>query len=193
MVPKGARISLIAALSEKGYEHYELFNSAGEKKRGVSAEDFRSFILDLVPKIPRNSVIILDNCKIHHAEILQETWKMIKGTYGIDHFFLPPYSPFLNPIELSFNTLKIAVKSKDLYNRGDLVETLKRCIPEVITSDSSKKWFQHCFKFYQQCAIGLPFSGRILDLTILDDINSQDSSPSTSLTSSKPSVTIEEM
>lgn len=122
LVPKGPCISLIAALSETaGYVHYELFNSAGDKKRGVQAEDFRSFLLNLAPKIPHNSVIILDNCKIHHADILTETWKLLKMSYGIDYLFLPPYSPFLNPIEYSFNTLKKAVKQEDFFTIEEIL------------------------------------------------------------------------
>jgi len=162
LVPKGPRVSLIAALSESGYAHYELFNSIGDKKRGVNGDDFRSFLLNLAPKIPRNSVLVLDNCKIHHAELLQETWKMLQITYGIDHLFLPAYSPFLNPIELSFNALKISVKNGEFYNRGDLLQVIERSIVSTITPENSTQWFAHCTKFYQQCALGLPFSGKIL-------------------------------
>jgi len=69
------------------------------RKKGTNAEDFRNFLLDLFPKIPRGSVIILDNCKIHHADAVDVVWQMGKVTYDIDKLFLSPYSPFLNPIE----------------------------------------------------------------------------------------------
>jgi len=140
VAPKGSRISLLAALEEsKGYAHYQLFNSAGEKKRGVNANDFQLFVLSLAPKVPHNSVLILDNCRIHHAESLNETWKMLKLTYGIEHIFLPPYSPFLNPIEYSFNVLKENVKSQPFYNRGELISVIERAISTSITSENTKK------------------------------------------------------
>jgi len=43
VMPKGQRISLIAALDSTGIVHHVSFNSLGDKKRGVNAEDFRSF------------------------------------------------------------------------------------------------------------------------------------------------------
>lgn len=85
LCPKGPRISLIGALSEDGYPHFQLFNHLGDKKRGVQADDVRSFLLDLGPKIPRGSVILLDNAKVHHAELLTETFRVLKVFYS--HFF----------------------------------------------------------------------------------------------------------
>ena len=61
----------IYMLSKVKDVHYKLFNHAGEKKHGVNAKDFRSFFM-------YKSVIILDNCCIHHAETLTETYDIIK-------------------------------------------------------------------------------------------------------------------
>jgi len=62
-----------------------------------------------------NSVLLLDNCRIHKCEELQEVLKS-KGLYlshacecwanigiGCILKFIPPYSPDLNPIEESFS------------------------------------------------------------------------------------------
>eukprot|EP01112_Ceratiomyxa_fruticulosa_P023632 TRINITY_DN912_c0_g1_i1.p1 TRINITY_DN912_c0_g1~~TRINITY_DN912_c0_g1_i1.p1 ORF type:complete len:547 (+),score=142.39 TRINITY_DN912_c0_g1_i1:136-1776(+) len=179
LVPKGSRISLIAALSELGYPHYQLFNDLGDKKRGVRAEDFRSFLLDLAPKIPRNAVILLDNAKIHHAELLVPTFQMLKQTYGIDHIFLPPYSPFLNPIELSFNSIKMCVSSKTFFNRGDLIRAIEEAIVETVTSEHAKQWFEHSHKYHAQCALGLPFTGKICDPDFIQNLPSSSSTTTT--------------
>jgi len=168
LVPKGNRISLIAAMGLTGYVHQFQFNSMGEKKRGVKAEDFRSFLLDLAPKCQRNCVLVLDNCKIHHAAILKATYEMLKATYGIDHLFLPPYSPFLNPIELSFNTIKAKVASCDMFNRGDLIRVLESAIASEVTAEHCVRWFKHAAKFYPQCGMGLPFHGCILNPELTD-------------------------
>jgi len=53
LVPKGQRVSQIAALSENGFVHSKVINSEGDKKRGVNA---------------RGSVFILDNARIHHSD-----------------------------------------------------------------------------------------------------------------------------
>src|SRR5262249_54826120 len=117
--------------------------------------------------------LILDNCKIHHATLLEEMWKMLKNTYGIEHLFLPTYSPFLNPIEPSFNALKTTVRNAEFYNRGDLIRAIEQGISSTITAENVKKWFEHCVQFYQQCALGLPFTGKILapDLANVDNVS----------------------
>jgi transposase len=49
-----------------------------------------------------NSVIIMDNARIHHDNDLVE---LIEGL-GCRVVFLPPYSPDYNPIEMAFSTIK---------------------------------------------------------------------------------------
>ena len=46
-----------------------------------------------------HSVVILDNCSIHH---IPEIVHMIQEVGALVHF-LPPYSPDLNPIEEAFS------------------------------------------------------------------------------------------
>jgi len=72
LVPKGKRITVIACLSNAGITHIRIVESYGEK-RGTNAEDFRNFLIDLFPKMNRNSLLISDNAKIHHAELLKNT------------------------------------------------------------------------------------------------------------------------
>ena len=70
------------------------------------------------------SVIVLDNCKIHKdprilnaitsAQVLSSLAYILSLCVlitvfpsGMRYEFLPPYSPDLNPIELSFNDIKM--------------------------------------------------------------------------------------
>jgi transposase len=172
LLPKGQRISVIAALSKSGITHHQQVNSLGDKKRGITADDFRLFLLDLAQKIPRNAVLILDNAKIHHAERLDSTWTMLKETYAIDHLFLPPYSPFLNPIEYAFNVWKNAVRSAEFYNRGDLARVIDEKV-SVITPENAEEFFKKTIEYHPQAALGLPFTGKPLEPTRLDGTTMQ--------------------
>ena len=53
-----------------------------------------------------NSVLVLDGASYHKSP----SFKSIMDFYGIKIIFLPPYSPYLNPIELDFNTVKQYVR-----------------------------------------------------------------------------------
>jgi transposase len=162
VVPKGKRVNLIACLGQNGFVHHRIVNPTGDKKNGVDAEEFRAFLADLVPKLPRGAVLVLDNAKIHHAEKLDSMWVMIKQTYGIDHCFLPPYSPFMNPIEYAFCKLKGLVQQSEFYRRGDLVEVIQGHIPSITTEDT-QQFFKKSFSYFPQAALGLPFQGKALD------------------------------
>jgi len=50
---------------------------------------------DLLPKIPTNAVIVMDNASFHKRKDMTEAIK----NAGHTPLFLPPYSPDLNPIE----------------------------------------------------------------------------------------------
>ena len=54
-----------------------------------------------------HSVVIMDNCSIHHVP---ETVSMIEEVGAMVHF-LPPYSPDLNPIEEAFSKVKSEIKN----------------------------------------------------------------------------------
>ena len=50
----------------------------------------------------KNSVLVLDNTKIHHDQELLD----YLDAFGVKVEFLPPYSPDFNPIETAFSTIK---------------------------------------------------------------------------------------
>jgi transposase len=60
------------------------------------------FEFELIPLLPENALVIMDNASFHRKNIL---WS-IAERYDIFVLFLPPYSPELNPIELSWANFK---------------------------------------------------------------------------------------
>ena len=56
----------------------------------------------LLPKIPENSFIVMDNAAFHNGVEMQ---KLIKDA-GHTLLYLPPYSPDLNPIEKKWAQVK---------------------------------------------------------------------------------------
>ena len=72
-----------------------------------------------------NSVIILDNAKIHHNEDLIEYLQ----AFGIHVEFLSPYSPDLNPIETAFSVMKSFLK-----NNRDFIENFDSSIYALLVA-----------------------------------------------------------
>jgi len=77
--------------------------------------------LDVQFQNNRNDVLIMDNCSFHHRKDVIALLKMKK----INHRFLSPYSPQLNPIEEYFSHFKAVLSlirpvpknKRDLMNR----------------------------------------------------------------------------
>jgi len=63
----------------------------------------------LIPKLPKNSVIVMDNARFHKSHNLRS---MIENAGHLLEY-LPPHSPGLNPIEHKWPQAK---SRKDKYN-----------------------------------------------------------------------------
>ena len=77
---------------------------------------------------------------------------------SIKVIFLPPYSPFLDPIEYSFHSIKLYVHRKEPKNPLALVSEIK----SAITPEKSKKFFSHCQRLYRPCTKFQEITGMVL-------------------------------
>ena len=95
---RGRNATVIAAISDQvGLLYYEIHFTS------VTKEVFGNFIFQLEVILEDElAVLIMDNAPIHNGLETECPNLQIK--------FLPPYSPFLNPIENSFSVLKSAIK-----------------------------------------------------------------------------------
>ena len=98
---RGDRVSAIAALNINGFFAWGMTEGTFDRKsfHKVMVEN----ILPRMNPYPApNSILILDNAKIHmYPELLEAVHSI-----GALVFFLCPYSPQFNPIEVAFSVLK---------------------------------------------------------------------------------------
>ena len=98
---RGKRLSILAALDHKGFLAWE--TTPGTFSRHEFHYAFANKILPTINPWPLpRSIIVMDNAKIHLYSGLED---MVHKA-GAILMFLPPYSPELNPIEMSFGQLK---------------------------------------------------------------------------------------
>lgn len=84
------RTNAIGALLGKDLLTLSLFDC------NINTEAFSAWAeQDLLPKLPSESVLVMDNATFHKSKSMQEK---IRGAGHILEY-LPPYSPDLNPIE----------------------------------------------------------------------------------------------
>ncbi|KAF5392338.1 hypothetical protein D9757_001550 [Collybiopsis confluens] len=99
---RGQRVSILPALTLDGFIGYDIIPGS------ITAEKFLSFLRRHVipyatPYPGPRSVIIVDNCNIHHNEAVRQ---LIEDDALCKLVYLPPYSPDFNPIEQAFSSIK---------------------------------------------------------------------------------------
>jgi transposase len=73
----------------------------------INGESFRAYVEQvLVPTLKPGDIVIIDNLGSHKGKAVR---RLIRAT-GAKLFFLPPYSPDLNPIEQVFAKLKTLLR-----------------------------------------------------------------------------------
>jgi len=94
---KDKRTNIIAGLCEGKHLAVQCYEHS---TTAAFFEDWFEF--ELIPFLPVNALVIMDNASFHRKTILFD----IANRYGIHVLFLPPYSPQFNPIEHSWANFK---------------------------------------------------------------------------------------
>jgi transposase len=61
---------------------------------------------ELVPALKPGQIVVADNLSSHKSTKVIDLLR----SWGHDLIFLPPYSPYLNPIEMAFSKLKTLIR-----------------------------------------------------------------------------------
>jgi transposase len=105
----------------------------------IDGESFRTYVEKvLVPTLHPGDIVIMDNLGSHKAKAVRQ---LIRAA-GAKLFFLPKYSPDLNPIEQVFAKLKHLLRKVAARS----VETICTAIGEILgafTPDECANYFQN--------------------------------------------------
>ena len=138
LLVRGERISVITAMSMEGIIAMKIVRG------GVNGDAFYEFICNnlvqhLMPfnSTNKHSVVVLDNCSIHHVDEVRE---LLNDTSVLTQF-LPPYSPDYNPIELAFSKVKYMIRSMEMEMQAiDDIETIVLSAFSTITVSDCQAW-----------------------------------------------------
>lgn len=163
---RGKRVTLIAAIAPgHGLIHHDVIRG------GLTADLFQDFLSELSSILgpETEAVFVFDNCRSHLN---------MSTTYASHTIrFLPPYSPYLNPIELTFSVFKSHVKmhlsnihvpivnraaatarNMTLANYGYTVleEAVEYAVEKTYSTAYVDSCHRHTYSFLNRCLEGEP-------------------------------------
>ena len=123
---KKSSINMISSITNQGKVRFMLYQET------MTSQVFIKFLSRLVKDAKRKVFLILDNHRVHHSKIVKEWLEQYKEQ--IELFYLPSYSPELNPDEYLNGNLKQRIRSgmparsqKDLIKKTrSFMKTLQR-------------------------------------------------------------------
>lgn len=131
------RVNLISTVTNQGKVRFMVY------KDRMNSDTLIKFMKRLIKGSPRKVFLILDNLRVHHSYAVRDWLEEHKEQ--IELFFLPSYSPELNPDEYLNCDLKAGVHSRaPARTRDQLIsKTISHLRKLQKLSKRVKKYFQH--------------------------------------------------
>jgi transposase len=109
----------------------------------INAESFLLYVEEvLVPTLKPGDIVIMDNLGSHRVKAVR---RAIRAA-GARLFFLPKYSPDLNPIEMFFAKLKHWLRKAARRSGDAIYNAISAILPDVSPSE--------CFNFFTHDGYG---------------------------------------
>jgi transposase len=130
-------LSVISTVTNKGQMRWRIFEGA------INAKILIDFLRRLIKGATKKVFLILDNLRVHHAKPVK-AW-LAEHVDAIEVFYLPSYSPELNPDEMANADIKQAVtKLAPVRTKLQLVKATARHLRSVQRQpERIRKYFQH--------------------------------------------------
>jgi len=131
------KVNMISTVTNQGKLRFMLYDS------NLDADLFIEFLQRLIEGAPKKIFLILDNLRIHHAKKVKAWVEEHKNR--IELFYLPAYSPDLNPDEYLNNDFKRNVHRERIpRNKEELRENTEKFM-RMLASDPQRiaAYFKH--------------------------------------------------
>jgi transposase len=130
-------LSIISSVTNKGEMRWKIFDGA------LNASIFIDFLKRLIRNAKKKIFLIVDNLRVHHSRPVK-AW-LEANAAKIEVFYLPSYSPELNPDEMANADIKQAItKLPAAKTKLQLVKATARHLRSVQkTPERVRKYFLH--------------------------------------------------
>jgi len=131
------KLNMISTVTNRGQMRFMFY------KETMTSQLLIAFMKRLIRSSGKKVFLILDNLRVHHSKIVN-AW-LIENKAFIEVFYLPSYSPDLNPDELMNGDLKSNLSKKpESKRKGELEKHAKAHMRSV------QKRPQHIMGFFQK-------------------------------------------
>jgi len=130
-------VNMISSVTNQGKVQFMLYSST------MNADKFIEFLQQLIKTSDRRLYVILDNLRVHHSKLVKQWVEENKDKIKL--FFLPSYSPELNPDEYLNCDLKQGMSmKKSPKNKENLQGNVEEHMHMLVNSPARvKKYFKH--------------------------------------------------
>ena len=130
---RGTVTTVIGALTSRGLTALMAIEG------GTDREVFVAYVREvLLPELRPSDIVLLDNVGAHKDPRVRD---LIEGV-GAHLWFLPPYSPDLNPIEECWSKVKGFLKTAKARTR-EALELALAMAAECVSPSDARGWFKH--------------------------------------------------
>ena len=136
---------MCAAISRNGVQAHNARLGPYNSERLIEFLD--GFYDTLVPNEDTHYIIVWDNVRFHHSVAVREWFEAHARCTMV---FLPPYSPFLNPIKDLFSSWRWKVYDRRPYKRVTLLQAMEEAC-EDIQDAACQAWIRHARRFFPRC------------------------------------------
>lgn len=106
----------------------------------TNKEVFQAYVEHiLLPTLKAGDIVVMDNLSAHKNQKVVD----LLGSAGCELWFLPPYSPDLNPIEKMWSKVKAILRTLKARTKDTLINAIAKAI-EAVTDNDVKGWFESC-------------------------------------------------
>lgn len=92
----------------------------------------------LAPELRPGDIVVMDNLSSHKASCVAEAIEAV----GAEVWYLPPYSPDFNPIELMWSKVKNLLRSLAARTKRTLINAIGKAL-NAVTPEDAAGWFVH--------------------------------------------------
>ena len=131
------KINMISSISNQGKVFFDIHEGK------INSAEFIEFMKKLIRCTDKKVYFIVDNLAQHHSKLVKDWVKL--NNESIEIFYLPSYSPELNPDEYLNNDLKRGLNTKRMpRNTAQLKENTQMHMDELAEKpEKIKSFFKH--------------------------------------------------